>query len=91
MEFVRSFIEEYDRTILRRFPEGLYAVASGMTFEEVLMMSAGEMPEQTKSDFVQEVRGRDKLAEFLNVVADSCPGEVAVELIHVAQQLLLAF
>jgi hypothetical protein len=91
MEFVGKYLTEYDRTLLRRFPEGLHSVRTGMAFEEVLVMAAGEMPEGAKTEFIKEVKGRDKLEEFLNLVADNCPSEVAVELLHIAQQLLTGF
>lgn len=91
MESVRSILQERDPALLRRFPEGLYAVASGMNFEELLQMAGTEMPEHVRANFVREVRRRDKLEEFLNLVADSCPCEVAAELLHVAQQLLTSY
>lgn len=61
MEFVGKYLTEYDRNLLRRFPEGLHSVQTGMAFEEVLMMAAGDMTEETKTEFIKEVKGRDKL------------------------------
>lgn len=61
MEFVGKYLTEYDHTLLRRFPEGLFNVATGMAFEEVLMMSGGDMSEGEKMEFIREVKGREKL------------------------------
>lgn len=36
-------------------------MATGMAFEEVLMMSGGDMSEGEKMEFIREVKGREKL------------------------------
>jgi hypothetical protein len=91
MESVRIYLEDYDQKLLKRFPEGLYDVRSNMTFEELLMMSETEMTEQAKNSFIGQTKNYEKLGEFLNIVADCCPSEVAVELIHAAQQIFAEF
>lgn len=40
---------------------------------------------------MNDLKNYDKLQEFLNVVADQCPAEVAVELIQISEQILEEF
>jgi hypothetical protein len=54
-------------------------------------MSGTEMTEEAKDQFMRDLKVYDKLGEFLNVVADCSPSEIAVELIHVSQQILRMF
>lgn len=44
-----------------------------------------------KNKFAQDLRTYDKLSEFLNIVADYCPAEIAIELIQISQQILEEF
>lgn len=73
MESVRNVIIENDPALLKRFPEGLYDVRSGINFEELLQMNGSEMGEEKRMEFITEVKSREKLEEFLNLVTDSCP------------------
>jgi hypothetical protein len=40
---------------------------------------------------LNDLKTYDKLQEFLNIVADQCPAEVAIELIQISQQILEEF
>jgi hypothetical protein len=91
MESVRIYLENYDQSLLKRFPLGLYGLKTNMTCEELLIMSGTEMSEEVKDQFVRDLKIYDKLGEFLNVIADCCPSEIAAELIHVSQQILRMF
>jgi hypothetical protein len=90
MESVRIYLSKYDSKILKRFPEGLFNLNTGMTCEELIMMTGIELP-TSNSKFLNALKTYDKLQEFLNMVAEQCPAEVAIELVQVSQQLLEEF
>lgn len=61
-----------------------------MTCEDLIMMTEVELP-SSNSKFLNDLKTYDKLHEFLNMVADQCPSEIAIELVQVSQQILEEF
>lgn len=90
MEFVRIHLSQNQPTILKRFPEGLTALNTAMTCEELIMMTGIELS-ASHNKFLNDLKTYDKLQQFLDIVADQCPAEVAIELIQVSQQILEEF
>lgn len=90
MEFVGIHLSKNHPLILKRFPEGLTALNTGMTCEELLMMTGIEMSD-SNNEFLNDLKTYDKLQQFLDIVADQCPAEVAIELVQVSQQILNEF
>jgi hypothetical protein len=91
MESVRIYLQKSDDSLLKRFPEGLYDLNTKMTCEELMMMTDSDMNEESKSKLIVDLKVYDKLMDFLNIVVDSCPSEIAMELVHVSQQILEEF
>jgi hypothetical protein len=40
---------------------------------------------------LNDLKTYDKLQEFLNIVTDTCPSEIAIELVQISQQILEEF
>lgn len=53
-----------------------------------MTMAGSNLTESAKNKLILNLKEYEKLKEFLNLVADYCPSDIAMELIHVSQQVL---
>lgn len=62
-----------------------------MSWEDLIMMVGINLTSEKKSKFFEDLKYYDKLSEFLSIVADYCPAEIAIELIQISHQILEEF
>lgn len=62
-----------------------------MSWEDLIMMVGISLTQQQKNKFFEDLKYYDKLSEFLSIVADYCPAEIAIELVQISHQILEEF
>lgn len=62
-----------------------------MSWEDLIMMVGINLTSEKKNKLFEDLKYYDKLSEFLSIVADYCPAEIAIELIQISQQILEEF